>query len=142
MSTSDSVAIRACPIACVPTKSPSPYSSETVSASPRSLTISSERPSDSTSVCRTRSTASASSFRSPSKPNTTVIVRGVSFTLLDLGARGAHPRLDLLALALHPLRDLGVAVAPSLSFTCMTKVSPAPRYSAYPVESGPRCFIA
>ncbi len=80
MSTSDSVAIRAWPMAWVPTNSPSPYSSETVSASPRSLTISSERPSDSTSVWRTRSTPSTSGFRSPSKPKLTVIVRGVLFT--------------------------------------------------------------
>ena len=93
----------------------------TVSASPRSLTISSERPSESTSVWRTRSTASASGFRSPSKPKMTVIVRGVLLDLLDPGAGRAHPRLDLAALALHALGELGVARrSASLSFTCIT----------------------
>ncbi len=65
MSTSDSVAIRTWPMACVPVNAPSEYCSPTASASPRSLTISSELPIDSTSALGTSSMKSTSVFRSP-----------------------------------------------------------------------------
>ncbi len=89
--------------------------------------ISRERPSDSTSVWRTRSTASASCFRSPSKAKMTVMVLGASL-ISSIRAPAARMRVSTSPRCRCIRRSRsGSCSVDSLSFTCITYVSSPPR---------------
>ena len=91
-------------MAWVPVKSPRSYWAETVSASPRSLTISSEWPSERTSAAGHVLEVVGELLQ------VAVVVQhgaagvvGLVLDRLDLGAQLAHARLDLGPVALQPL---------------------------------------
>jgi hypothetical protein len=46
--------------------------------------------------------------------------------LLDPGPGGAHARLDLASLPLHPTLEVGVVLGRLAHFTCITYVPPSP----------------